>query len=85
LVWFYPHYLPRHHAEPGSAIRIGDWKFIQFYEKDRRELYNLTNDISERNNLAKRMPEKAAKMKAKLDAVLKEHGAKIPAPDPAYR
>jgi len=85
MIWFYPHYLPRHHAEPGSAIRIGDWKFIQFYEKDRRELYNLKNDIGEKNNLAKRMPEKAAKMKAKLDAMLKEHGAKIPAPDPAHR
>ena len=56
LVWFYPHYWPRHHAEPGSAIRIGDWKFIQFYEKDRRELYNLKRDIGEKNNLAKRMP-----------------------------
>jgi arylsulfatase A-like enzyme len=80
IIWFYPHYLPRHHAEPGSAIRIGDLKFIQFYEKDRRELYNLSSDIGEKNNLAKQMPEEAAKMKAKLDAMLKEHGAKIPAP-----
>ncbi|MDP6635749.1 MAG: sulfatase [Phycisphaerae bacterium] len=85
IIWFYPHYLPRHHAEPGSAIRIGDWKFIQFYEKDRRELYNLKNDIGEKNNLLTRMPEKAAKMKATLDAMLKQHGAKIPAPDPAHR
>jgi len=85
IIWFYPHYLPRHHAEPGSAIRIGDWKFIQFYEKDRRELYNLKNDIGEENNLAKRMPERSAKMKAQLDAMLKEHGAKIPAPDPARK
>ena len=81
IIWFYPHYLPRHHAKPGSAIRIGDWKFIQFYEKDRRELYNLERDIGESNNLAKLMPEKAAKMKAKLDAMLKEHGAKIPTPE----
>jgi hypothetical protein len=29
------------------------------------------------------MPEKAAEMKAQLDAMLKEHGAKIPTPAPA--
>jgi len=70
--------------DPGwrDAARVGDWKFIQFYEKDRRELYNLKSDIGEKNNLVKRMPQKAAKMKAGLDAILKEHGAKIPAPDP---
>ena len=85
MVWHYPHSLPRHHSEPGSAIRIGDWKYIQFYEGDRRELYNLKNDIGEADNLAERMPERAAKMKAQLDAMLKEHGAKIPAPDPAKK
>ena len=69
----------------GRAFRIGDWKFIQFYEKDRRELYNLKSDIGESDNLAKRMPEKAAKMKAQLDAMLKDHGTKIPTPDPAYK
>ncbi len=85
LVWHFPVSLPRHHFEPGSAIRIADWKFIQFYEGDRRELYNLNSDIGEKNNMAKCMPEKAAKMKAKLDAMLKEHGAKIPTPNPAYK
>jgi hypothetical protein len=31
------------------------------------------------------MPEKAAEMKAQLDAMLKEHGAKIPTPDSSYK
>ena len=34
------------------------------------------------DRLAERMPEKAAEMKAQLDAMLKEHGAKIPTLDP---
>jgi hypothetical protein len=51
----------------------------------RQELYNLKRDIGESENLAKRMPEKAAEMRAQLDAMLKEHGAKIPAPDPGYK
>jgi arylsulfatase A-like enzyme len=78
MIWHYPHYLPRHHAEPGSAIRAGDWKLIHYYEDGRQELYNLKNDIGESENLASSMPEKAAEMKTQLDAMLKEHGAKIP-------
>jgi hypothetical protein len=31
------------------------------------------------------MPEKAAEMRAQLAAMLKEHGAKIPTPDTAYK
>jgi len=85
MIWHYPHYLPRHHAKPGSAIRSGDWKLIQYYEDGRQELYNLKQDIGESDNLVKRMPEKAVELKTRLDAMLKEHGAKIPAPDPAYK
>jgi arylsulfatase A-like enzyme len=84
MIWHYPHYLPRHHAVPGSAIRVGEWKYLQYYEDGRQELYNLKKDIGEENNLAKKMPAKVAGMKAQLDAMLKEHGAKIPVADPAY-
>ena len=42
-------------------------------------------DIGESDNLAKRMPERAAEMKARLDAMLKEHGAKITTPDSAHK
>ncbi len=77
MVWHYPVSLPRHHSEPGSAIRIGDWKLIQYYEDGRQELYNLRRDIGESDNLAKRMPEKAAELKGHLDTMLKEHGAII--------
>jgi arylsulfatase A-like enzyme len=82
LVWHYPVSLPRHFSKPGSVIRQGDWKFIQYYEDGRKELYNLKNDIGESDNLFGRKPEKAAEMKALLDAMLEEHHAKIPSPDP---
>src|SRR5690606_26730962 len=51
IFWHYPHY----HASgwtPGAAIRQGDWKLIEFYETGIVELYNLSEDISEKNNLA---------------------------------
>jgi len=39
--------------------------------------------LGEKTTLTRQMPEKTAKMKAQLDAMLKEHGAKIPAAKPA--
>ncbi len=44
-------------AVPSTTIIRGDWKMILFYEYDRYELYNLSEDISEENNLAGQFPE----------------------------
>ena len=62
---------------------MGNWKFLRFYEDGREELYNLTDDIGETNNLARSMPEKAAELKARLDTVLISHDATIPTTVPA--
>jgi arylsulfatase A-like enzyme len=80
MVWHYPVGVPHiPHSKPGSVIREGDWKYLHFYEAGRSELYNLRGDIGETNNLLASMPEKAAKLKAQLDAVLKKHNALVPA------
>ena len=78
MVWHYPHVRI---SRPGSAIRAGDWKLIHYYQDGRRELYNLNDDIGESHDLAGRLPEKAAAMKARLDAMLRDQGAKIPSRD----
>jgi arylsulfatase A len=84
MVWHYPVGVPHiAHSKPGSVIRKGDWKYLHFYEDGRQELFNLKDDIGETINLVASMPEKAAKMKAQLDAMLKEHGATIPTSVPA--
>ena len=84
LVWHYPVGVPHiAHSRPGSVIRVGDWKFLHFYEDDREELYNLKDDVGESTNLLAAMPEKAAKLKAQLDAILKAHDATIPKAVPA--
>jgi len=41
-----------------TAVRIGDYKLLDFYEEDRVELYNIAEDIGEKNNLAEQMPKK---------------------------
>ena len=78
LLWFFPVALPRDHSEPAAAIRVGDWKLIEFYNGKDSELYNLKTDIGEANNLIKSNPQKAAELQAKLDDMLKAQGAKIP-------
>ena len=79
----YPHY-GNQGGSPGGAVRAGDYKLIEFYEDGRVELYNLKKDIGEKNNLAEKMPEKAAEMLAMLKAWRKEVDAQMPRPNPDY-
>lgn len=51
IFWHYPHYSNQGNT-PGSSIRIGDYKLIEFFEDNSIELYNLKDDITEQNNLA---------------------------------
>ena len=44
-----------------KAVRIGDWKLVALQGKP-WELYDLSNDRTELNNLAKQQPERVAKM-----------------------
>lgn len=77
IFWHYPHY----HSSgwtPGAAIRQGDWKLVEFYETNTTELYNLSNDISEQNNLAAHYPDKVKQLKTRLHQLQKSMGAKMP-------
>ena len=40
-------------TRPGSVIRKGDWKLHYYFEDNGVELYNLKNDIAEKNDLSK--------------------------------
>lgn len=81
LFWHYPHY-SNQGGVPGSAIRDGDWKLIEFHEDGRRELFHLTEDIGERHNLIQREPKKAAELYAKLDAWRRRTHAIMPTRNP---
>jgi arylsulfatase A-like enzyme len=81
LYWHYPHY---HLTTPGGAIRCGDLKLIEYYEDGKLELYDLKNDLSEKTDLAAKMPDKAAELRKKLDDWRKAVGAQMPTPNPSY-
>jgi arylsulfatase A-like enzyme len=81
LFWHYPHY-SNQGGEPGSAVREGDWKLIEFHASGRKELYNLRDDIGESRNLVKREPKRAQRLYALLEEWRKESGAVVPAKNP---
>lgn len=81
LYWHYPHY----HGStwtPGAAVRIRDWKLIEFYHYDKVELYNLANDLGEQNNLAEEYPEKTKELLDMLHKWQKEVDAQMPSINP---
>ena len=83
LYFHYPHY-NMHGARPGSAVRVGDFKLLHFYETDHDELYNLREDPSESINLAERSPELLARMKETLEALRRDTGSIAPIPNPDF-
>ena len=83
LFWHYPHY-GNQGGEPSSVIRSGQWKLIYYHEDQRSELYNLTSDIGEQNDVVAMQPERASKMRQTLNAWLTKSGAKFPDPDPRF-
>ncbi len=80
LYFHYPHYAWHRSNRPGGAIRSGQYKLIRRYEDHALELFDLSADIGERTNLAKKLPLLAAKMDEKLSEWLKETGAQLPVP-----
>jgi hypothetical protein len=68
-----------------AALRMGDWKLLvgasehnaeetppeEIEERKSVELYNLKDDIGEKNNLMAKNPEKAKELHARLNTMLK--------------
>jgi arylsulfatase A-like enzyme len=63
---------------PASAIRVGDFKLIEFLGRGRLELYNLEEDIGESRNLAETAPAKAEELHSMLVAWRKSVDARMP-------
>jgi arylsulfatase A-like enzyme len=84
IFWHYPHY-GNQGGSPSSAVRAGDYKLIEWFEDDTVELYNLKDDIGEQNNLADKMPRKAARLKKMLSLWRKKVSARMPTPNPNSR
>ena len=56
----------------GVALRQGNWKYIAGRGKNPGELYDLSKDIGEQENLISSEGERALKMKALLDSLVND-------------
>ena len=80
--WHYPHY---HHDRPAGAIRERDWKLIEYLDGTGDiELYHISQDLSESDNLADERKGKVADLKKKLSAWRNEVLARIPVLNPSH-
>ncbi|MRI63911.1 DUF4976 domain-containing protein [Ornithobacterium rhinotracheale] len=61
-----------------TGIKLGDYKFIYFYDDRPAELYNIKEDIGEKHNIIKEKPEIAKKLAKQLSDALKEMNAQRP-------
>jgi arylsulfatase A-like enzyme len=84
LFWHYPHY-GNCGGAPSGAVRDGDWKLIEWFEDGQLELFNLRDDLGEKNNLITQQPDKANALHEKLIAWRKEVNAIMPMPNPDYQ
>lgn len=77
FVVHFPHY-DKDAIGPASAIYLGDWKLIHIYETGEKKLFDLSKDMTERNDLAKSQAQKVAELDQKLMAYLKAVDAQMP-------
>jgi len=67
------------HRPPRSAIRLGDYKLIKYYSQEGKypgtpkvELYDISKDLSETEDLTKANPEKTKELENMLAVFIKE-------------
>ena len=78
---FLMHFPHDHRSSYFTVYRLGDWKLVYHYTKPegkRYELFNLTADPTESNNLAKSRPEELRRMIKAMVAALEDAGAQYP-------
>ena len=64
---------------------MGDYKLIEWFETGRLELYDLSQDIGETNDLSESHPQVLAQLHQRMKAWRAEVGAPVPqTPNPGY-
>ena len=83
LFWHFPCYVGP--GVPASAMRQGTYKLIQFFEDGELQLYDLSEDPEENNNLARDEPELTLRLHKRLEQWQANLDAARPtAPNPNY-
>ncbi len=92
LFWHFPAYLQGEYGmgsiwrtTPVSAVRLGDFKLLEFLEDGHLELFNLKDDPGELNNLTDADPRRTRKLFDLLQSWRMDHHVPYPLePNPEY-
>jgi arylsulfatase A-like enzyme len=81
--WHYPHYHGGSGMKPASALRIGNYKLIEWHEEFLKgewawELYNLETDPGETRDISRAEPELLEQLRGELDQWKRDVGAQMP-------
>lgn len=84
LYFHYPSYTG--YTGPFSSVIHRDWKLIRYYNDadGRHQLFDLKCDPYELRDLVTVHPERERELSRMLDAFLRDSGAELPLPNPAY-
>lgn len=82
MVFHFPHY--QSGDGPHSALLLGNYKLMKFYETNRLALFDLGTDISETNDLSQEMPLKVQELDRLLVKYLSDIDAQMAVPNPDY-
>ena len=84
VYWHYPHY-GNQGGTPGSSLRSGRWKYIEFYEDNSRHLFDLETDVAEKKDVAAQHPDLVERFHGMLADWLRDCDAAFPTPNPDFK
>lgn len=79
----FPHYTNQG-GRPAGAVREGNWKLVSHYDTGRMELFDLSADRGEQNDIAAQQVDRVQDMHERLGAWRKQIGAQENALNPDY-
>lgn len=82
--WHYPHYHGSGNT-PSGAMRSGPYKLVQYFATDETELYNLSTDLAEEQDLSGERPSLTDSLRQELEGWRKQVDAQMPKKNPTYR
>jgi arylsulfatase A-like enzyme len=85
LYFHYPHYHHINTMGPAGAVRMGDYKLVEVFETGKVELYNLSDDLGETNDLATSMPELTTQLTKMLHDWRDDSGAVMTTENSDYK
>jgi arylsulfatase A-like enzyme len=81
MFWHFPHYTNQG-SRPSGAMRDGNWLLVQLYDEEKDELYDLSADIGQAQDVAAQHPERVTAMRAALDVWRQENAVQYNKPNP---